>query len=584
MITVFIAIVISSFLELLGVAVIVPFVQAVATPDELANNVFVKYLCNFFGIVNDKEILLLIAIMIVFVYLGKNAFIIYANYIRTDYATSLKKELSIKMLKKYMDRPYSFFLDTNSSEIRCGCNDATAAFYNVIEALLGLATEMLTIILIGIYLIRTDWITALGTICIMGVVLVAIVFFFKPMIKKAGKINKDMVIEKSKSLMQAVDGIKDIFVMKRKDIFIDAYEIASENERKSGRTYTVLNSCPDRITEGLCISGILLIVCWRLTFDYDSMVSYIPKLATFALAAFKILPSVGKIANRINIIVYNRSLQEVVYTNFLEVNSLENSSSQEEIADCNYADIEKNYIDSANEIAKDGFEIRYKDVTWKYNNQKNPVLNHLSLSFKKGESIGFIGPSGAGKTTAADVLLGLLRPQEGEVLVNKYNIFRIPMTWSRMVGYVPQSVYLIDDTIRANIAFGVKDISDDDIWLALKRAQLAEFVNSLPDKLDTFVGERGVKLSGGQRQRIAIARALYCKPQILVMDEATAALDNETENAVMEAIESLQGDITLVIVAHRLTTIRKCDRIYEIRDGIATERLKQEVCGVNNAN
>ena len=218
-------------------------------------------------------------------------------------------------------------------------------------------------------------------------------------------------------------------------------------------------------------------------------------------------------------------------------------------------------------------------VVWQYDNQKKPVLTDACLKIKKGDSIGLIGESGAGKTTLGDIILGLLKPNQGNVLIDGLDVYAMPKSWARIVGYVPQAVFLADDTVRNNIKFGLDaDISNDKlVWEALERAQLKHFVESLPDGLETIVGERGIKFSGGQRQRIAIARALYAKPEILVLDEATAALDNETEKAVMESIDALQGQITLIIVAHRLTTIRNCDKIYEIKDGKVIERSKKEI-------
>lgn len=212
-------------------------------------------------------------------------------------------------------------------------------------------------------------------------------------------------------------------------------------------------------------------------------------------------------------------------------------------------------------------------------NAKEAVLTNTFLCINKGESVAFIGSSGAGKTTLADIIMGLLKPQEGSVEMDGIDIFSIPHQWAKIIGYVPQSVFLIDDTVRRNVAFGLKeeDISDEKVWSALGQAQLKEFVEGLPAGLDTIVGERGVKFSGGQRQRVAIARALYEDPDILVLDEATSALDNETETVFMESIDALQGSKILIIVAHRLTTIRNCDRIYEITDGIAIERKKEEV-------
>jgi ABC-type multidrug transport system fused ATPase/permease subunit len=216
-------------------------------------------------------------------------------------------------------------------------------------------------------------------------------------------------------------------------------------------------------------------------------------------------------------------------------------------------------------------------VEWKYREQIKPVLENVTLEIRRGESIALIGESGSGKTTLSDIILGLLHPQKGSVYMDGIDVYGMPEEWAKVIGYVPQSVFLIDDTIRNNVAFGLKNVDDTDIWYALEQAQLKKFVESLPEGLDTMVGEQGIKFSGGQRQRVAIARALFSRPQILVLDEATAALDNETEAAVMEAIDALQGKMTLIIVAHRLSTIRNCDKIYEICNGRAELRKKVDI-------
>ena len=279
------------------------------------------------------------------------------------------------------------------------------------------------------------------------------------------------------------------------------------------------------------------------------------------MAAFRILPSVGKITNNYNVIVYYQAMMNDVYKNIHEVN--EHTKETKEKAE----------LTISGESKTEGFneKITLENVSWKYPNAEYNVIENLSMSIRKGSAIGLIGASGAGKTTLADMILGLLPAQSGAIRMDGTDIKEIPMLWSKTIGYVPQTVYLTDDTIRNNVAFGIREdlIDDEAIWKALEQAQLKEFVKSLPKKLDTIVGERGIKFSGGQRQRVAIARALYYDPAILVLDEATSALDNETESAVMDAIESLQGHKTLIIVAHRLTTIQSCDEVYEIANGKA---------------
>lgn len=566
-------IILSAGFELLGVTAILPFVEATVSPNKMLQNKYVMKIAPVFGIDNANMLLIFMGIGLILVYLVKNAFMLYANFVQYDFATRIQKEISVKMLHSYMSRPYTFFLSTNTSEILRGCSSDTVCVYSIIDFLSTILTQILMMFLIGIFLIYTDPIIAISVLSLMLIILLCMVLFFKPTIKKAGQRNIELLTINNKILVQITNGIKEIFVMQRKKLFLDAYDEASEQFRKMQRTYNVLSSSPDKIVEGVCISGIIGIVCIRLVNDSGNMIDFIPKLAAFAMAAFKILPSIGKIANRMTGIIYNRPGLVNVYQNMIEAER--------------YTEQMRQYVANKQMDAEHPIDLGFQKqlsinhVFWQYENQMGSVLADLQLTIHKGESVAFVGASGAGKTTLSDVILGLLQPVKGSVEMDGIDVYTIPMQWAHIVGYVPQAIFLMDDTVRNNVAFGlpVDTIEDKHIWDALEKARLKEFVEKLPYGLDTIVGERGVKFSGGQRQRIAIARALYNRPEILVLDEATAALDNETETAVMESIDALQGQITMIIVAHRLTTLRNCDRIYEIKDGMAVERSKEEVLG-----
>lgn len=566
-----IVIMISAGFELLGVTAILPFVEAAVSPDKVLQNKYVMKIAPVVGIVNANDLLLLMGLGLILVYIVKNVFLLYASYVQYDFATRIQKELTSKMLCSYMSRPYTFFLNTNTSIVLRGCGSDITLVYNVIDYLTTILCQILTVLMIGIFLIYTDPAIAISALFLMLLVLLGIVFLFKPTIKKAGKRNQELITLKNKILVQTVNGIKEILVMQRKKLFLTAYDEACDQSRKVQRTYNVLSVSPDRIVEGVCISGIIGIVCIRLANDSTNMIAFIPKLAAFAMAAFKILPAISKIANRMTGIIYSRPGLVSVYQNLVEANR--------------YTEQLKQYAADKQVDSKQPMDLEFQKnlsinhVFWQYENQKEPVLTDVRLTIQKGESVAFIGASGAGKTTLSDIILGLLQPPKGTVEMDGIDVYTIPVQWAHIVGYVPQSIFLMDDTVRNNIAFGLPadTIDDQYIWDALEKAQLKEFVEKLPYGLDTIVGERGVKFSGGQRQRVAIARALYNKPEILVLDEATAALDNETETAVMESIDALQGQITMIIVAHRLTTIRNCDRIYEIKDGVAVERRKEDV-------
>lgn len=562
-------------LELIGIAALLPLLQMLLTPQKVMNNSKIRWIINLLHIKSETSVLFCIGAGVALVYVIKNLFILLANYVQYSFSTGLKKDLSLKMLDSYLKKPYVYYLDTNSSEIIRGCSTDVEQTYYIIEHLFTIITETVTMFAIGFYIICADLLIA----CIMGalllVMMIIMVLVFKPIAKRAGKQSMEAVGEQSKVLYQTVMGIKEILVLQKKQLFFDEYEVATELARISNRKNTFISSCPDRIVEGICASALIFCVCIRVQMNAGA-VNFLPVLGTFAMAAFRMLPSIGKITSRMTGIIYSRPYLSNLYANIREIRELEGSrkGSVEE-------EIELSASEEVTYNAEFQQELCIRNVTWKYQNQEHNVLNKISFSIYKGESIALIGSSGAGKTTLADIILGLLKPQEGTVEMDGISIFEIPQIWAQIVGYVPQMVFLKDDTIRSNVALGMKqeDINDEKVWHALEQAQLKSFVEKLPDGLDTIVGERGIKFSGGQRQRVAIARALYHRPQILVLDEATAALDNDTEAAIIESIDALQGSVTLIIVAHRLTTIRNCDKIYEIKNGKAVLRRKEEIFG-----
>lgn len=568
---VFLSMVISSALELLGVTAIYPFLQMMLSPAQMREKWYVAWIWCFDEQASDRTVLLILGICIILIYLFKNVFVIVGIYIRIAFAAKFQRELSIKMLSAYMEHPYEFFLNTNSSEVLRGIGPDVVGVHQILLNFFALVAESLTIIILGTFLFMTDPFMTVGAMALAFVCLAAIVIGFKDKTKRAGQNAREAVRMKSQYGYQAVTGIKEIMVLDRKQKFIDQYNEAAYLEQKAVTVNGVVEACPDRILEGVCIGGIIGIVCARIAGGIE-LDTFIPVLGTFAMAAFKILPSISKIATKINALVYHHLAIQETYHNIKEANEYEKELQGYVLNATNVKEGELKNIRFSDEI-------RIDRVTWKYLNAKENVLEDAKLTIKKGESVALIGSSGAGKTTLADIIMGLLKPQSGTIYMDGIDIFTIPHQWARIIGYVPQSVFLIDDTVRSNVAFGLKkdEIDDEKVWEALRQAQLKEFVEALPYGLDTIVGERGVKFSGGQRQRIAIARALYENPDILVLDEATSALDNETETAVMESIDALQGSKTLIIVAHRLTTIRNCDVIYEIKDGVAVRREKEEV-------
>ncbi len=560
-----VAILISVVLELLGVSMVLPFLQALLTPEELMSKPIFQMILGILGVNNDKQLLLFMGIALIFLYIFKNFFLILCSYCQYNYSSRIQMELSVKMLESYMTRPYTFFLDVNSSELLRGCTGDIGAVYTIIYSLFNLGAESLTCLLISVYIIYTDPIVAFGTLFVLGVLMLVLIFVFKPILKRLGLIFMESNAIKSKAILQTIHGAKELYVMQRKELFVEDYKKSADEVRRVQRNYDFLRVCPDRIIEGICVSAIIGIVIIRISMGVE-IASFVPVLGAFAMAAFKIFPSIGKIVNRINTLVFHFPMLENVYRNMQLADEFEIERQKNN---------ENKYIEEENIVFNNSLQISH--VAWKYNEQNEFILKDVNIEIKKNESVALIGESGSGKTTLSDIILGLLQPSKGSVCVDGKDVYTMPKQWANLIGYVPQSVFLMDDTVRANVAFGLNNIQDDRIWDALEAANLKKFVQSLPDGLDTIVGERGMKLSGGQRQRIAIARALYMNPSILILDEATSALDTDTETAVMEAIEALRGTMTMIIIAHRLTTIRNCDKIYEIVDGKAILRKKEDV-------
>ena len=563
---------IGSMLELLGVTAILPFVNTVIEPESVEDKWYMRLLINVFKPKDLVETLTYLGIIIIAIYLIKNVYLCISTYIQSHYSTGVQRDVQTKMVNTYLSSSYLFFLGINSSVlIRNVTQDVVGVFAECYYLFRAFA-EIFTIVAISIYVVFLDPFLALFMVLILGTCMVIMSVVLKKLIKRYGQTCKEMDSNMLQCLSQAFNGIKEVMVSKRQDFYAGSFgKISAENARACKKN-NFFNNIPLYIYEFVCIGGLMAVVVIRLHM-IDDIPSFISKLSVIAVAAFRLFPSTGRLTTNFNMISFNKPRLDAIY---------------DLLHDATFSHPEAliNYAEKKDEVLQFEKELVIKDITWKYPGGTDTVLENLSLRVKKGTSVALIGPSGAGKTTLADVILGLLKPQNGNILLDGdsvenggKDVYESPYAWSRLIGYVPQSVYLTDDTVKANVAFGVpQDMVDEDkVWKALEEAQLREFVEEMPDKLDTMVGERGIRLSGGQRQRIAIARALYENPEILVLDEATSALDNETETAVMESIDKLHGSKTMIIVAHRLTTIRNCDAIYEINGKKATLRNKEDV-------
>lgn len=543
---------VSSIFELVGIAVMTPFVNALLDPNALMENRWVIYAAQMLGLKSYVGFLAVLVIGVVIIYIVKNILLIYSRSVQVAYQCQVEEELSLTMLRSYLNKPYSYYVQTNSSDIRHGVIEDISKIYDILQVVFQLMAESITVLFIIVYIIQQDWFMAVGITIAAGLTVIVLALGFKNILKHTGEQYRVQDLARNRNILQISQGIMDIFVMQRKEAFYDKYKVSYDEYRKAKITYSVVGACPERIIETIFIASICLIVFLRIGQGIDAM-EFVPQLGALAMAAYRLLPSINKFSNGINAIVFYQPSVDAAYENI--------SSARRDFQ----MDAESRKSDECRLSFQDKIDVR--NILWQYDRAERKILDKASLEIKKGDSVAIIGESGSGKTTLADILLGLYKPEEGEVLVDGQEIYLNLKQWAQIISFVPQNVYLLDDTIRENIVFGQSKADDDRIWDALEQAQLKDFVRNLPEGLDTVVGEAGIRFSGGQRQRIAIARALYSQPDILLLDEATAALDNDTEAAVMEAIDSLKGKKTLIIIAHRLSTIKNCNKVYEVKNG-----------------
>lgn len=557
--------VVGALLETLGVSIIIPLVSAFLSPDQLMENRYVKPIVLFLHIETSEQLLILISAAVIVIYILKNAYMLLLSYVRVKFSVKVKRELSIKMMNSYMEREYSFFLGVNSADILRGVGYDVSGVQDILFQLFRIMADGLTALCICVFIIRTDVVMAVSIIFLMGISLGLLLLVFRSRMKRIGDYYRECTAQVNKYLYEAFQGIKDVIVFHKEPYFIGKYAVSFTNQQTAEVSKTIAAESPAYFIEAIFVSGLITVVGVKMIAGSDTAV-FVPQLSAFAIAAFRILPSIGKISAGFNQLICSCPALNAAYGNLKEVEAYKNESR-----------VQRGSVKKGENIFKS--EIAIRNMYWKYPNSDRYVIEDLNLTIRKGKSVALIGESGAGKSTMADIMLGLLVPDRGDIEVDHVSIYEIMDSWKATIGYVPQAVFLTDDTIRHNIAFGVdeKDIDEDKIRYVVEKAQLADTIAALPNGLDTVLGERGTRFSGGQRQRVAIARALYNDPDILILDEATAALDNDTENAIMEAIDALQGYKTLVIIAHRLTTIRNCDEIYEIRDGKAIRREKAEI-------
>ncbi len=562
----FIAAVLGSLLECLGVGIFMPFVNVLMDTSAIHDTWYLEAFYRTFRFKDAESFLTALTVVIIAVFVIKNVYLIGEKYAIYLFSYHTQMKISTRLLEAYMSKPYTFHLNKNVSVLQRSMQEDTNLFASAIIHFMELFIEITVCISLGISLY---YISQSMTVIVLGLLAVCMGGFIAISKKFARGFGRECQTYKAKIyqwMNQALGGVKEVKVLGREAYFVDSYQTYYKKYAKGLRISRLLAAIPKYIVEMVSMAGLLIAIIIKIKYGRTDIVTFIPQLSAFAVAAFRLMPSVGRINEHVTNILYASPSVELVYHDLKDVESLEEEGKKQP----------EQVLDSEWEFRR---ELYIKKVCYRYPGMEENVIDHAEFVIKKGQIVALIGESGAGKTTLADILLGLLPPQYGKIRADEMDIFKNIDKWHKAIGYIPQTIYLSDDTIRNNVAFGIyeEQIDDEAVTEALKKAQLYEFVDGLSDGVETLVGDRGVRLSGGQRQRIGIARALYHDPEILVLDEATSALDNETETAVMEAIESLRGEKTMIIIAHRLTTIRNADVIYEVVDGKVRERAKEQI-------
>ena len=541
-------------LESLGVSLMLPLVSVIMQPDIMETNRWIAKICRIFGIHSYRDFVVLCIVALIIIFVIKNLFLILQYYAQARFVFNNRLATQCRLLHTFMMRPYEYYLNVNSGEIIRVLQRDVKMTYDLLTTVLKLAMEL---VISGVLIITVFIVEPAMTIFIavaLMITLLAITKIVKPLLQREGLSIVKHTTLSNQWLLQAINGIKETKVTHKEEFFEANYNISGRYTTKSEKWNYVFANIPRQLIEMISVCSVLILIAIMILMGKEIEL-LIPSLGAFAMAAVKLLPS----ANRIVVGFNDMAYQEPALNSLLEnLELLENREPDQRISQI-----------VPQKDFKIESQIELRGISYSYPDSHKAVLEDTGCIIPVGKSVGIVGASGAGKTTVVDIMLGLLIPQKGQVLVDNIDIQENYVGWLSHIGYIPQMIFLLDDTIRANVAFGIpeKEIEDEKVWKALEEAQLAAFVRDLPRGLDTTIGERGIRLSGGQRQRIGIARALYPDPEVLIFDEATSALDNDTESSIMESINSLHGRKTMVIIAHRLQTIEGCDLVFRVEDG-----------------
>ncbi len=551
-------ILIGGLLETVGVSMLLPVVQAIMDPEQLMENELVGKVTDALHIETSRQLIILMLGALIALYVVKNAYLLFQTYVQNTFVTRNRNRMISRVMREFLNRPYEEYLGADIPTVfRLTDSDIPNAF-QLILVMIQMVTEIVVAGFLCIVLVVVSPVMSLFIFCIFLGMTLMITKVLKPRLNAIGHKNQQIQSRIAKWRIQSIYGLKDVKVLHREEFFVRNYYESGAIGADVARNYAVFNNLPRLLIETIFMASMLLFIMLYMLRGGNITV-LIPQLSAFAVAGIRVMPGTNRINTYLSEIAYSQPCLDYLYENLTANMKMDVNGSVTGLARGGGAQTQEVRTHLQDKIVLD-------HITYAYPNTEKNIFTDAHMEVKKGQSVGIMGPSGAGKSTVVDILLGLLRVQAGTITCDGVNIFDNYADWLSKIGYIPQSIYLIDESIRDNIAFGIDGDKIDDrrIWEVLEEAQLKEFVEELPEGLDTTIGDRGVRISGGQRQRLGIARALYHNPEILVFDEATSALDNDTEKAVMDAINNFHGRKTMVIIAHRLNTIAKCDVIYKV--------------------
>ena len=576
-----------ALLDTITVALMAPFMTLMTNISGYPDSMFGKAMAKYFGVTDPKQAILVLTIGFIVLYIVRGVCKVLYQYWQERKVASYRAELATRLFSNVMHKPYSWHLTHNTAETQRLVNNDVFRVFMILSSLISSASYILTVIGIVTVLLSMNVLLTGVLFGLMAAFLLWVRIGLKKKIDKYSVLSHQANTDTFAWVAQSIGGLKNILVKRKQGFYVDRYEDLAEISADCESSYRAIDMMPKILVD----TGIMLLVFGTVLVEIllgRDITDTLPMFAAFAIAAMRMIPIVSNLTSVINSMNYFRPSVQCIYEIVCSGELDESTRGAGASGACagslgsgsgdpngspgpgnpTKAPLEPSPADPP--VLREGIELKH--ISFKYDEAQESLYEDLNLTIPAQKSVAFVGTTGSGKTTLADIILGLHKPTRGQVLADGKDIAENPEWWSSLLGYIPQFVYLCDDTIRANVAFGEeKETVDDEwVWQCLERAQMKEFVESLPEGLDTVTGENGVRLSGGQRQRIGIARALYTKPQFLVMDEATSSLDGETEHAIVEAINKLSGDITILIIAHRLSTIENCDMVYRIENGTAT--------------